>query len=139
MCVSAIILLVKRIEKIIKEVKLDKLVGSWTNGYHTNVGEQGAKLSGGQIQRIGIARALYRNANVIIFDEATSSLDPITEKEVMEAINGLGKEITVLIIAHRFSTLANCDKIFQLRDKKIFKELEYKDLVLYEKKDISKG
>jgi ATP-binding cassette, subfamily B, bacterial PglK len=81
---------------------------------NTNVGEQGVLLSGGQRQRIGIARALYKNASIIIFDEATSALDNETENKVMDAIHDLGKDITLLIIAHRLSTLKNCSLVIDL-------------------------
>lgn len=84
------------------------------HGYDTRVGERGVRLSGGQRQRIGIARALYKQASVIVFDEATSALDTETERAVMEAIDGLAKDLTVLIIAHRLSTIRNCDKIVEL-------------------------
>ena len=78
------------------------------------IGERGIQLSGGQRQRIGIARALYKKADVIIFDEATSALDGETELDVMSAIEGLDKDLTVIIIAHRLSTLKSCTKIIQL-------------------------
>jgi len=78
------------------------------------VGERGVCLSGGQKQRIGIARALYKNATVLIFDEATSALDNKTEKEVMYAINALRKDLTILIIAHRETALQGCDVIANL-------------------------
>ncbi|MFN5099382.1 MAG: ABC transporter ATP-binding protein [Burkholderiaceae bacterium] len=83
-------------------------------GYDTRVGERGVRLSGGQRQRIGIARALYKKADVIVFDEATSALDSETESAVMTAIQSLGKDITVIIIAHRTSTLARCSKIIEM-------------------------
>ena len=80
------------------------------------VGERGIRLSGGQRQRIGIARALYREAKVILFDEATNQLDTNTESLIMQSINNLGKEITILFIAHRVSTLENCDQIVDLSE-----------------------
>jgi len=80
-------------------------------GYDTLVGERGVRLSGGQRQRIGIARALYREADLIVFDEATSSLDNLTEREVMAAIEALPGDKTVLMIAHRLSTVRRCDRI----------------------------
>lgn len=89
-------------------------IESWAYGFDTLVGERGVQLSGGQRQRIGIARALYKKADVIIFDEATSALDNATEEAVMRSIEGLDKRITVLIIAHRRSTLKNCDEIIEL-------------------------
>jgi ABC-type multidrug transport system fused ATPase/permease subunit len=83
-------------------------------GYDTFVGERGVRLSGGQRQRIGIARALYKNATVLVFDEATSALDDETETDLMKAIDGLSKELTVIMIAHRISTVRSCDKILKL-------------------------
>jgi len=83
-------------------------------GYCTIVGERGVRLSGGQRQRIGIARALYKKSTIIILDEATSSLDNETEAEVMESIYHLGSEYTVLIVAHRLTTLKHCDQLVEL-------------------------
>jgi ATP-binding cassette subfamily B protein len=80
-------------------------------GYKTEVGERGVRLSGGQRQRIGIARALYKNASVLVFDEATSALDNSTERDLMDAIEGLSRELTILMIAHRLTTVERCDKI----------------------------
>lgn len=85
------------------------------NGYHTDVGERGARLSGGQKQRIGIARALYRDPQMLILDEATSALDADTESDVMTAIYNLASDKTVLIVAHRASALVECDKIIHLK------------------------
>jgi len=84
------------------------------NKYKTTVGERGVRLSGGQRQRIGIARALYKKADVLIFDEATSSLDTETEESVMKSIEGLSSNLTILIIAHRLTTLKNCSQIIKL-------------------------
>jgi ATP-binding cassette subfamily B protein len=86
-------------------------------------------LSGGQRQRIGIARALYKQADVIIFDEATSSLDNETEKAVMRAIENLSKDLTLLIIAHRLTTLKNCSQIVELSDGGIKRVGAYHDIV----------
>jgi len=83
-------------------------------GYNTTVGERGVRLSGGQRQRIGIARALYHNPQVLILDEATSALDNLTEQAVMEAVNNLGHDITIILIAHRLSTVRQCDQIYLL-------------------------
>jgi len=104
----------QRVKKAAQQAQIAELIEEWEEGYQTFVGERGIRLSGGQRQRIGIARALYKKANVLIFDEATSALDNETEREVMKAIEEIGKEITVLIIAHRLTTLKGCDKIVKL-------------------------
>lgn len=108
-----------RVKKVSKQAQLDKLIESWPDKYQTFVGERGIRLSGGQRQRIGIARALYKQAKIIVFDEATSALDIRTEKAVMEAIEGLSKDLTILIIAHRLSTLKNCTRIIELSNGSI--------------------
>jgi ABC-type multidrug transport system fused ATPase/permease subunit len=108
-----------KVKKAAKEAQIEELIEGWPNKYSTFVGERGIRLSGGQRQRIGIARALYKDAKVIIFDEATSALDGETEKAIMETINSIGKEITVLIIAHRLTTLQECDEIFELTNGSI--------------------
>lgn len=105
--------------------------------YDTIVGERGNKLSGGQRQRIGIARALYHSPQVIILDEATSALDNFTEKEVMKAIKNLDKDITIIIIAHRLSTVKSCDNIFLL-DKGILKAQGTYEELLLRNKDFQK-
>lgn len=110
---------INRIKKAAKEAKLDGLIETWPDKYKTFVGERGARLSGGQRQRIGIARALYKQASVIILDEATSALDSKTEGQIMNTIGDLDKSITVLIIAHRTTTLKNCDQIVELQSGKI--------------------
>lgn len=102
------------IEKAMQEARLDQFVHSLPDGLDTMIGDRGVKLSGGQRQRIGIARALYRNPGVLILDEATSALDNETEKEVMEAIDGLHGKRTLIIIAHRLSTIRKCDKIYEV-------------------------
>ncbi len=102
------------IEKALREAQLDQFVHSLPDGLDAMIGDRGVKLSGGQRQRIGIARALYRNPNVLILDEATSALDNETEKEVMEAIDGLHGTRTLIVIAHRLSTIRKCDKIYEV-------------------------
>jgi ABC-type bacteriocin/lantibiotic exporter with double-glycine peptidase domain len=83
-------------------------------GYQTEVGERGVRLSGGQRQRIGLARALYRRASVLVLDEATSALDSETEAAVMDAIHGLDRELTILVVAHRASTVQMCDRMLEV-------------------------
>ena len=97
--------------------------------YQTVIGERGVRLSGGQRQRIGIARALYNNPKVLILDEATSSLDDITEKTIMEEVNKLSKNITIIMIAHRLSTVKKCDKIFILENGKLKNQGTFKKLI----------
>ncbi len=102
------------IEKALREAQLDQFVHTLPDGVNTMIGDRGVKLSGGQRQRIGIARALYRNPSVLVLDEATSALDNDTEKEVMEAIDGLHGTRTLIVIAHRLSTIRKCDKIYEV-------------------------
>ena len=99
------------------------------NSYNTFVGERGVRLSGGQIQRIGIARALYHRPSLLVLDEATSALDNITERAVMDAVNSIHEQITIIIIAHRLSTLRKCNKIYFIEEGKIRLEGTYSDLV----------
>ena len=96
--------------------------------YATTLGERGIKLSGGQRQRIGIARALYHNPKILILDEATSALDNLTEKAVMEAVNNLSNKITIILIAHRLSTVEKCDKIYVVENGKIKNQGSFNEL-----------
>ncbi len=112
-----------------RQAQLADLVESWPEAYQTYVGERGVRLSGGQRQRIGIARALYKQANVIIFDEATSALDNKIETDVMQAIEELHEDLTVLIIAHRLTTLKNCTKIVELSDGRIKQIGTYEEII----------
>lgn len=109
----------EKLIKAAKEAKLYEFVQSLPNGFDTMVGDRGVKLSGGQRQRIGIARALYQEPQILILDEATSALDNETEREVMEAIDGLHGNRTMIIIAHRLTTIKNCDIIYEVADQKI--------------------
>jgi len=106
----------ERVRQAARQAQIADNIETWPKQYQTFVGERGIRLSGGQRQRIGIARALYKQADVIIFDEATSALDNETEQAVMQAIEGLSEDITILIIAHRITTLKNCTQIVELGD-----------------------
>ena len=118
----------QRVLKAAQQAKISELIKEWRYGYQTVIGEKGVRLSGGQQQRIGIARAFYKKANVLIFDEANSALDDKTEREVMQAIEGLDKELTILIIAHRLTTLKDCDKVVKLDKNNTIKILSYEDI-----------
>jgi ABC-type multidrug transport system fused ATPase/permease subunit len=100
------------------------------DGFETTVGERGIRLSGGQRQRIGIARALYKDASLLIFDEATSALDSDTEASVMEAVQGLDRNLTIILIAHRLSTLAACDTVYRMETGRIAQTGSYRDVVV---------
>ena len=108
-----------RIWEVLKEAQLDEFVRSLPEGLDTTIGDRGVRLSGGQRQRIGIARALYNNPNILVFDEATSALDNETEAAVMEAVNSFHGRKTMVIIAHRLNTIANCDVIYKVNQGKI--------------------
>jgi len=97
-------------------------------GIETRVGEDGARLSGGQRQRIGIARALYRDPPILLFDEATSALDAETEREIVAAIDSLKGGRTLIIVAHRLTTLASCDRIVMLADGRIADDGAFTDM-----------
>jgi ABC-type multidrug transport system fused ATPase/permease subunit len=112
-----------------QKAQIAETIESWDKQYSTLVGERGVRLSGGQRQRIGIARALYKQADVIVLDEATSSLDSNTERAVMEAIESLGNEITVIIVAHRLTTLKNCTQIVELELGRIKRSGNYSDVI----------
>ena len=108
-----------RIWEVLEEAQLKEYVESLPEGLDTTIGDRGIRISGGQRQRIGIARALYHNPEILVFDEATSALDNETEKAVMEAINNFHGRKTMVIIAHRLNTIANCDYIYKVVDQKI--------------------
>jgi len=119
----------QRVRQAAQHAQIAESIESWPKQYQTGVGERGIRLSGGQRQRIGIARALYKQADVIIFDEATSALDNETEQVVMQAIGGLSTDITLLIIAHRLTTLKNCSQIVELSNGRIKRSGSYQDMV----------
>lgn len=118
-----------RVRLAAQRSRISDTIESWPMQYDTAVGERGVKLSGGQRQRIGIARALYKQADVVIFDEATSALDNETEQAVMQAIDGLGGDLTILIVAHRLTTLRNCSQIVELQNGELKRVGSYADIV----------
>jgi ABC-type multidrug transport system fused ATPase/permease subunit len=107
----------------------DFIVSDLPQGYDTPVGERGVRLSGGQRQRIGIARALYRDPDILVLDEATSALDNLTEQSVMEAVRDLGRKKTVVMIAHRLSTVRHCDCIYMLERGQLVAQGTYDELL----------
>ena len=117
---------INNIYKALEAAQLSTFIDELKLGINTRVGERGIQLSGGQKQRLGIARALYRNPSILIFDEATASLDHETEKQVMSSIYNLKQNKTMIIIAHRISTLNHCDKVYEVKNGNIkLKELEW--------------
>jgi ATP-binding cassette subfamily B protein len=119
----------ERVRQAAQQAQIADSIETWPKQYKTFVGERGIRLSGGQRQRIGIARALYKQADVIIFDEATSALDNETEQAVMQAIEGLSEDLTLLIIAHRLTTLKNCTLIVELAEGGVKRSGSYQDIV----------
>ena len=121
---------INRVREVAKIANLDEFVmNELPLAYETVVGERGVRLSGGQKQRIGIARALYHNPDILILDEATSALDNLTEKAVMNAVNKLNKKITIIMIAHRLSTVQKCDNIILLEKGMVIAEGAYDRLI----------
>nr|WP_299037632.1 ABC transporter ATP-binding protein [uncultured Psychrobacter sp.] len=120
----------EQVNKALTLANLSELVNQLPEGINTKVGERGVKLSGGQRQRIGIARALYHEAQVLVFDEATSALDGITEKIVMDAIHEFSGKKTIIMIAHRLKTVEKCDLIYFMEHGKIVDRGTYQDLVV---------
>ena len=118
-----------RVKKAASKAMISDFIESRKNNYNEIVGERGVRLSGGQRQRIGIARALYKKANIIIFDEATSALDNETEEIVMETIRNLGNDLTLIIVAHRLTTLKDCTKIIELQNGKISRTGSFQDII----------
>ena len=112
----------ERVINAAQQAQIASFIESCSEGYQGFVGERGVRLSGGQRQRIGIARALYKQAQVLVFDEATSALDGSTEKAVIESIEQLSRDVTVIVIAHRLRSIANCDRTFQI-DSGLIKEV----------------
>lgn len=120
----------QRVRRVARQAQISDYIESLNEGYDTFVGERGVRLSGGQRQRIGIARALYKQAEVIIFDEATSALDNETERAVMDAINFLEGELTILIIAHRETTLERCDLVVEIKKGVVVRSGSYSKIIV---------
>lgn len=118
-----------RVRLAAQKAQIADYIDTLPDQYQTHVGERGVRLSGGQRQRIGIARALYKQAEVIVFDEATSALDNDTERAVMDAIENLSEDLTILIIAHRLSTLQRCDLIVELSKGHLLRSGSYSEII----------
>lgn len=112
----------EKVWKALEEAELDEFVKRLPKGLDTSIGERGIRLSGGQRQRIGIARALYKNPSILIFDEATSALDNQTESDIIKSMDSLHGKKTMVIIAHRLTTIANCDMVYKVENRKIIRE-----------------
>jgi ATP-binding cassette subfamily B protein len=119
----------QRVKEAARQAQIADFIESRPEGYEAIVGERGIRLSGGQRQRIGIARALYKRASVLVFDEATSALDNVTEQSVMDAIEGLNRDLTILLIAHRLTTVRRCDTIIELEHGRVVAEGSYQQLL----------
>ena len=119
----------ERIQRAAQRAQIADTIEAWPDRYGTVIGERGVRLSGGQRQRIGIARALYKEADVIVFDEATSALDSETEHAVMNSINSLGSDLTILIVAHRLTTLRNCTQVIEFAGGGVKRVGTYQEIV----------
>jgi ATP-binding cassette subfamily B protein len=118
-----------RVRHAARQAQIADFIESRPESYDALVGERGVRLSGGQRQRIGIARALYKQASVLVFDEATSSLDNATEQSVMDAIDGLNRDLTIVLIAHRLTTVRGCDTIIELQRGRVVAQGTYDQLL----------
>jgi ATP-binding cassette, subfamily B, bacterial PglK len=118
-----------RVRRAAERAQICEFIDSMPEGFDSLVGERGVRLSGGQRQRIGIARALYKEASVLVLDEATSALDNSTERSVMDAIEGLSRDLTVIMIAHRLSTVQRCDTIVELENGRLIAQAPYDQLL----------
>jgi ATP-binding cassette, subfamily B, bacterial PglK len=119
----------KQVKKAARQAQISDFIDNMSEGYNSIIGERGIRLSGGQRQRIGIARALYKKASVLVFDEATSALDNNTEQAVVESIQNLNSELTILVIAHRLSTVRYCDVIFEIENGRVLSHGTFQKLI----------
>jgi ABC-type multidrug transport system fused ATPase/permease subunit len=119
----------EQIQHMCKEAYADSFIKSFPEGYETLVGDRGIRLSGGQLQRIALARALIRKPEILILDEATSSLDSKSEKNIQEALNTIARKTTIIVIAHRLSTILKADHIFVINHGRVVEEGNYEDLI----------
>jgi ABC-type multidrug transport system fused ATPase/permease subunit len=119
----------ERVKRAARQAQIAEFIESRPDGYGASVGERGIRLSGGQRQRIGIARALYKQASVLVFDEATSALDNATEQTVMEAIDGFDRDLTIVLIAHRLTSVRRCDSIVELQHGRLVAQGTYEQLL----------
>ena len=117
-----------RLKNAAEQACISKFIESTKKGYYSMTGERGVMLSGGQLQRIALARAFYKKANVLIFDEATSALDINTEKKIINSIKEVSKDITMIFVAHRHSTLKYCDRIIEIDNGNIKKEGSFENI-----------
>jgi ATP-binding cassette subfamily B protein len=120
----------KRVRRAADLAQIGEFIDAMPEGLSSLVGERGVRLSGGQRQRIGIARALYKETRVLVLDEATSALDNSTERSVMDAIEGLSRDLTVIMIAHRLSTVQRCDTIVELENGRLVAQAPYEELLM---------
>lgn len=119
----------EQVQAACKQAEIHDYIMTLENGYESVVGENGVVLSGGQRQRLAIARALLRNSNIILLDEATSSLDNDSQDKIKQTIYNLSKNHTIIIVAHRLSTIVNCDSIIVMEDHKIVAQGKHKELL----------
>ena len=120
---------IERVRTAARLAQIDAVIASLPEGYETRIGERGVRLSGGQRQRLGLARSLYKEVGVLVLDEATSALDDQTEAEVIDALSGVGRKRTILMIAHRLSTLAGCDRIVRIEAGRVSQVGTFEEVV----------
>ena len=125
-----------RVKQAANQAQIASFIEASHEGYESFVGERGIRLSGGQRQRIGIARALYKNARILIFDEATSALDTNTEQSLMDAVNQLSKKLTVVMIAHRLSTVKRCDRVIRLEQGRLVEDVVPERVLMSEQNNL---